>query len=39
VKEDTLYSIPWNPVNIKANNTVAIEPYIAPFLPPWIKEW
>jgi hypothetical protein len=38
VKEDTLYSIPWNAVNIIANNTVAIEPYKAPFLPPCIKE-
>ena len=39
VKDDTLYSNPWNPVNITANNTVAIEPYKAPFLSPCIKEW
>jgi len=38
VKDDTLYSIPWNTVKIIANKTVAIEPYIAPFLPPNIKE-
>jgi hypothetical protein len=38
VKEDTAYSIPWNPVNINANTTVATEPYNAPALPPFIKE-
>jgi hypothetical protein len=38
VKEDTEYSIPWNTVNIIANNIVAIEPYKAPFLSPCIKE-
>jgi hypothetical protein len=27
------------PVKITANNMVAIEPYKAPFLLPWIKEW
>ena len=27
------------PVKIIANNKVAIEPYKAPFLLPWIKEW
>ena len=27
------------PVKITANNIVAIEPYKAPFLFPWIKEW
>jgi len=26
-------------VNINANNIVTIDPYKAPFLPPWIKEW
>jgi len=39
VKDDTLYSIPWNTVKIKANNTVATEPYNAPFLSPCINEW
>ena len=39
VKDETLYSIPWKPVKITANNIVAIEPYKAPFLFPWIKEW
>ena len=39
VKEDTLYSTAWKPVKIIANNTVAIEPYKAPFLLPLIKEW
>ena len=34
VNEDTLYSIPWKIVNINANNTVAIDPYKAPFLSP-----
>jgi hypothetical protein len=38
VKDDTLYSIPWNPVNITANNIVATDPYNAPVLPPFIKE-
>jgi hypothetical protein len=37
VKEDTLYSIPWKPVKIIANNIVAIDPYKAPFLSPCIK--
>ena len=39
MKDETLYSIPWKPVKITANNMVAIEPYKAPFLLPWIKEW
>jgi hypothetical protein len=38
VKDDTLYSIPWKAVNIKAKNIVAIEPYKAPPLSPLIKE-
>jgi hypothetical protein len=38
VKDDTLYSKPWNPVNIIAKSTVAIEPYKAPLLLPWMKE-
>lgn len=39
VKDETLYSTPWKTVNIIANNTVAIDPYKAPFLSPYIKEW
>jgi hypothetical protein len=39
VNEETLYSIPWNKVNIKANITVKIVPYKAPDLSPLIKEW
>jgi hypothetical protein len=39
VKDDTLYSTPWKPVKITANSIVAIEPYKAPLLSPWIKEW
>ena len=39
VKEDTLYSIPWNSVKTKANIMVAIAPFRAPFLSPLIKEW
>jgi len=39
VKEDTLYSTPCKAVNIIANITVAIEPYKAPCLSPWINEW
>jgi hypothetical protein len=38
VKDETLYSTPWKTVNIIANNTVAIDPYKAPFLSPYIKE-
>jgi hypothetical protein len=38
VKDETSYSIPWKIVNIIANNTVAIDPYKVPFLPPYIKE-
>jgi len=38
VNDATLYSIPWKPVNIIANNIVKIEPYKAPILPPCIKE-
>jgi hypothetical protein len=34
-----VYSTPWKNVNITANNTVATEPYKAPFLSPCIKEW
>ena len=29
----------FKPVKITANNKVAIEPYKAPLLLPWIKEW
>ena len=29
----------FKPVKITANITVAIEPYKAPLLLPWIKEW
>jgi len=39
VKEETLYSIPWNIVNIVASTTVIIDPYKAPLLSPLIKEW
>ena len=39
VKDDTLYSNPWKPVKITANIIVTIEPYKAPLLLPWIKEW
>jgi len=39
VKDDTLYSIPWKTVKIKASNTVAIEPYKAPSRFPCINEW
>ena len=39
MKEETEYSTPWKNVNITANNTVATEPYKAPFLSPCIKEW
>jgi len=38
VKEDTLYSTPWNPVKAIANITVAIAPYKVPSLSPFIKE-
>jgi hypothetical protein len=37
VKEDTLYSKPWKPVNIAANKIVATEPYKAAVLLPCIK--
>jgi len=39
VKEETVYSIPWKPVNTIANNTVATSPYKEPPLFPCIKEW
>jgi len=39
VKDDTLYSTPWKPVNITANKTVASKPYKVPLLLPCIKEW
>ena len=39
VKDDTLYSTPWNRVNIKASATVKIVPYNAPDLSPFIKLW
>ena len=39
VKEDTVYSIPWKPVNRIAKIKVAINPYKLPFLLPWIIEW
>jgi hypothetical protein len=38
VKEDTLYSIAWNPVKTIAKIIVATDPYKDPFLFPWIKE-
>jgi len=38
VKEETVYSIPWKPVNITAKNTVATNPYKVPLLFPCIKE-
>ena len=39
VKDEKLYSNAWKPVKITANIIVAIEPYNAPLLSPWIKEW
>ena len=39
VKEETLYSMPWNIVNTTAKKIVAINPYNVPALFPWIKEW
>ena len=39
MNEETLYSTPWNIVNIKANTTVKIVPYNAPDLSPFIRLW
>ena len=39
MNEETLYSTPWNAVNITANTTVATNPYKVPLLFPCIKEW
>jgi hypothetical protein len=39
VKDDTVYSTPWNPVNIIANIIVNTKPYKLPFLLPCINEW